>query len=272
MLCFGTVKPDPILMTANPIKNKKFKKNGKKKKILEVNAPTIEKFSLKQDDNILHEKYPKYMGTFPYPYMNRRLHLGHFFFTITKVEFAIEYERMKGKRALFPLGFHCTDKLAHELELYGPDFKIPDNNDTIIDDIKKGVDDLTLNDNNSKKLDSSGAGTTKVMQKKGKFGLVEVVYEWARGMPFKDIMGLTDVMEGSIVRCITRLDETCSEIKSAAQLMGNIELCTKMDKARSLIKRDIVFATSLKIPGSPGTANSVNLFSSETSSAFTISD
>ncbi|CAJ0839373.1 913_t:CDS:10, partial [Entrophospora sp. SA101] len=69
-----------------------------------------------------------------------------------------------------------------------------------------------------------------------KFGLVEVVYEWARGMPFKDIMGLTDVMEGSIVRCITRLDETCSEIKSAAQLMGNIELCTKMDKARSLIK------------------------------------
>ncbi|CAJ0912616.1 5883_t:CDS:2, partial [Entrophospora sp. SA101] len=98
------------------------------------------------------------------------------------------------------------------------------------------------------------------------FGLVEVVYEWARGMPFKDIMGLTDVMEGSIVRCITRLDETCSEIKSAAQLMGNIELCTKMDKARSLIKRDI------KIPGSPGTANSVNLFSSETSSAFTISD
>ncbi|CAJ0749520.1 5279_t:CDS:10, partial [Entrophospora sp. SA101] len=78
-----------------------------------------------------------------------------------------------------------------------------------------------------------------------KFGLVEVVYEWARGMPFKDIMGLTDVMEGSIVRCITRLDETCSEIKSAAQLMGNIELCTKMDKARSLIKRDIVFATSL---------------------------
>ncbi|CAJ0843847.1 16973_t:CDS:10 [Entrophospora sp. SA101] len=99
-----------------------------------------------------------------------------------------------------------------------------------------------------------------------KFGLVEVVYEWARGMPFKDIMGLTDVMEGSIVRCITRLDETCSEIKSAAQLMGNIELCTKMDKARSLIKRDI------KIPGSPGTANSVNLFSSETSSAFTISD
>ncbi|CAJ0842260.1 3025_t:CDS:2 [Entrophospora sp. SA101] len=176
--------------------NKKFKKNGKKKKILEVNAPTIEKFSLKQDDNILHEKYPKYMGTFPYPYMNRRLHLGHFFFTITKVEFAIEYERMKGKRALFPLGFHCTgmpikacaDKLARELELYGPDFKIPDN-DTIIDDIKKGVDDLTLNDNNSKKLDSSGAGTTKVMQKKGKkyCKAMGAKIDWCRSFIITDI-------------------------------------------------------------------------------------
>ncbi|KAJ3392196.1 hypothetical protein HDU84_004688 [Entophlyctis sp. JEL0112] len=29
-----------------------------------------------------------------------------------------------------------------------------------------------------------------------KFGLVEVVYEWARGMSFKDITDLTDVLEG----------------------------------------------------------------------------
>ena len=30
-----------------------------------------------------------------------------------------------------------------------------------------------------------------------KFGLVEVVYEWARGMPFYEITDLTDVQEGS---------------------------------------------------------------------------
>lgn len=29
-----------------------------------------------------------------------------------------------------------------------------------------------------------------------KFGLVEVVYEWAKGMPFKHIMELTDIQEG----------------------------------------------------------------------------
>lgn len=37
----------------------------------------------------------------------------------------------------------------------------------------------------------------------------QVVYEWARGTPFNEICGLTDVMEGSIVRAMVRLDETC---------------------------------------------------------------
>lgn len=36
------------------------------------------------------------------------------------------------------------------------------------------------------------------------FSLAAVVYEWARGMSFKEIMTLTDIQEGSIVRCITR--------------------------------------------------------------------
>ena len=48
-----------------------------------------------------------YLATFPYPYMNGRLHLGHAF-TITKAEFAARYQRLKGKRVLFPFSFHCT--------------------------------------------------------------------------------------------------------------------------------------------------------------------
>ena len=31
-----------------------------------------------------------------------------------------------------------------------------------------------------------------------KFGLVQVVYEWAKGMPFIEITGLTDVQEGKL--------------------------------------------------------------------------
>lgn len=31
-------------------------------------------------------------------------------------------------------------------------------------------------------------------------GLIEVVYEWAKGTPFKDVMNLTDVSEGMTCR------------------------------------------------------------------------
>ena len=58
--------------------------------------------------------------------MNGMLHLGHAF-TITKVEFAVAYHRLRGKKALFPFGFHCAalpikacaDKLMREVERYG---------------------------------------------------------------------------------------------------------------------------------------------------------
>ncbi|KAF9915919.1 hypothetical protein BX616_005066 [Lobosporangium transversale] len=78
-----------------------------------------------------------------------------------------------------------------------------------------------------------------------RFGLTEVVYEWARGMSFKQITDLTDVQEGSIVRTIHRLDETCNEVRNAARMIGDAALYNKMELAGQAIKRDIVFAASL---------------------------
>ncbi|KAL9107716.1 MAG: hypothetical protein Q9227_007431 [Pyrenula ochraceoflavens] len=78
-----------------------------------------------------------------------------------------------------------------------------------------------------------------------RFGMVEVVYEWARGTSFNRITDLTDVMEGTIVRVVTRLDETCREVKSAAKLVGDPTLHTKMQQAQDMIKRDVIFAASL---------------------------
>ena len=68
----------------------------------------------------------KFFTTFPYPYMNGKLHLGHAF-SLTKAEFACAYYRMRGRKALFPFAFHCTGmpiqaaafKLKKEYELYG---------------------------------------------------------------------------------------------------------------------------------------------------------
>ncbi|XP_052892529.1 leucine--tRNA ligase, cytoplasmic [Anopheles moucheti] len=85
-------------------------------KVYDVDAP---KEPRKQDDE-------KFLVTFPYPYMNGRLHLGHAF-SLSKAEFAVRYQRLKGKKVLFPLGFHCTgmpikacaDKLKREIEMYG---------------------------------------------------------------------------------------------------------------------------------------------------------
>ncbi|CAN9144878.1 unnamed protein product [Alternaria alternata] len=79
---------------------------------------------------------------------------------------------------------------------------------------------------------------------KPRFGMVEVVYEWARGMSFNRITDLTDVMEGTIVRVITRLDETCREVKNAARIIGDPTLFQKMGTCQELIKRYVLFPFS----------------------------
>jgi len=59
--------------------------------------------------NLSHEEKNKgkYMATFPFPYMNGHLHLGHAY-TMSKAEFMIRYQKQLGKKVLFPFGFHCT--------------------------------------------------------------------------------------------------------------------------------------------------------------------
>ncbi|GJJ71844.1 leucyl-tRNA synthetase [Entomortierella parvispora] len=99
-------------------------------KAFEVNAPTIEEHP---DISTIHEAHPKFLSTTAYPYLNGRLHLGHGF-TISKIEFATGYHRLQGRRALFPLGWHCTgmpiracaDKLAREMEMFGKGYIVPE--------------------------------------------------------------------------------------------------------------------------------------------------
>jgi len=63
--------------------------------------------------------------------------------------------------------------------------------------------------------------------------------------PFCEIMELTDVQEGIIVRCIQQLNEILRDVKNAAHLIGDPVLKQKMQEASDAIKRDIVFAASL---------------------------
>lgn len=52
---------------------------------------------------------------------------------------------------------------------------------------------------------------------------------------------MTDVAEGTIVRVITRLDETCREVRDAARVIGDAELFKKMEESQIRIKRDSVY-------------------------------
>jgi len=86
-------------------------------------------------DSLPRSNDDKYFATFPYPYMNGALHLGHAF-TLAKVDYQCQFQRLLGKKVLFPFGFHCTgmpiaacaDKLKREIELFGnpPNFPKPE--------------------------------------------------------------------------------------------------------------------------------------------------
>lgn len=127
-------------------------KRWKESKLFEVDAPDT-----KSDQR-------KFFATFPYPYMNGKLHLGHSF-SLSKVDFAIGYQRLLGSRCLFPLGFHCTgmpilacaDKLKREIELYGNPPQFPEEDDQVVangteeGDQKPDIDDLMAKDKSKAK-------------------------------------------------------------------------------------------------------------------------
>ncbi|XP_015982068.2 leucine--tRNA ligase, cytoplasmic [Rousettus aegyptiacus] len=149
----GTAKVDFLKKIEKEIQQK-----WDTEKVFEVDASNLEKQRSKG----------KYFVTFPYPYMNGRLHLGHTF-SLAKCEFAVGYQRLKGKICLFPFGLHCTgmpikacaDKLKREIELYGcpPDF--PDEEEEEEVDVK--TEDIKIKDKSKGKKSKAvaKAGSSK---------------------------------------------------------------------------------------------------------------
>ncbi|XP_047506504.1 exosome RNA helicase MTR4 [Pieris napi] len=81
----------------------------------------------------------------------------------------------------------------------------------------------------------------------GKFKctIMDVVLAWAKGANFLQICKMTDVFEGSIIRCMRRLEEVLRQLCQAAVNIGNVDLENKFTEAIKMLKRDIVFAASL---------------------------
>ncbi|XP_072969929.1 DExH-box ATP-dependent RNA helicase DExH9 [Typha angustifolia] len=75
--------------------------------------------------------------------------------------------------------------------------------------------------------------------------IMEAVYSWAKGSKFYEIMEITQVFEGSLIRAIRRLEEVLQQLILASKSIGETQLEAKFEEAVSKIKRDIVFAASL---------------------------
>ncbi|VDI66414.1 ATP-dependent RNA helicase DOB1 [Mytilus galloprovincialis] len=75
--------------------------------------------------------------------------------------------------------------------------------------------------------------------------MMDIVNAWCNGCTFGQICKMTEVFEGSIIRCMRRLEETLRQMCQASKAIGNTELENKFAEGIRRIKRDIVFAASL---------------------------
>lgn len=74
---------------------------------------------------------------------------------------------------------------------------------------------------------------------------MEAVFAWCKGAKFVEVQKLTGTFEGTTIRTLRRLEELVRQLASAAKAIGNHELQSKFEKGSDLMKRDIVFCSSL---------------------------
>lgn len=75
--------------------------------------------------------------------------------------------------------------------------------------------------------------------------LMDVIYSWSKGASFAEIIQMTDIFEGSIIRSARRLDEFLNQLRAAAEAVGESSLESKFAAASESLRRGIMFANSL---------------------------
>lgn len=124
------------------------------------------------------EEQETFMVTFPYPYSNGHLHIGHAY-SLTKAIFRAQYERHLSKNVLFPFAFHCTgmpiqaaaNKLKSEVAEYGCPPQFPEEDPTVRAEMEAKQAALAAA---TKSADKSKGGKTKLVQKTG----TGIVRQW----------------------------------------------------------------------------------------------
>uniref|UniRef100_A0A7C9EKZ4 RNA helicase n=1 Tax=Opuntia streptacantha TaxID=393608 RepID=A0A7C9EKZ4_OPUST len=75
--------------------------------------------------------------------------------------------------------------------------------------------------------------------------LMDVIYCWSKGANFSEVIQMTDIFEGSIIRLARRLDEFLNQLKAAAGAVGEADLENNFAAASASLRRGIMFANSL---------------------------
>ncbi|KAJ8867849.1 hypothetical protein PR048_031654 [Dryococelus australis] len=184
----GTFKVEYLLKIEAEVQAK-----WEREKIHEVDAPPEPRTSPDE----------KFFTSFPFPYMNGRLHLGHTF-TLSKCEFAVRYHRLKGKKVLFPFAFHCTgmpikacaDKLQREMEQYGYPPRFPATLDDAPPEVNENVERDKSKGKKSKAVAKAGSSKYQweIMQNLGlsdeeikKFASTDYWVEYFPPLAVKDL-------------------------------------------------------------------------------------
>ncbi|KAF6167318.1 hypothetical protein GIB67_043179 [Kingdonia uniflora] len=74
---------------------------------------------------------------------------------------------------------------------------------------------------------------------------MDVIYCWSKGATFAEVIEMTDIFEGSIIRLSRRLDEFLNQLRAAAGAVGEVDLESKFAASSESLRRGIMFANSL---------------------------
>ncbi|KAL8138725.1 hypothetical protein V2J09_004726, partial [Rumex salicifolius] len=77
--------------------------------------------------------------------------------------------------------------------------------------------------------------------------LMDVIYCWSKGANFSDVIQMTDIFEGSIIRLARRLDEFLNQLKGAANAVGETDLENKFSAASASLRRGIIWKNQLDV-------------------------
>jgi ATP-dependent RNA helicase DOB1 len=76
--------------------------------------------------------------------------------------------------------------------------------------------------------------------------LIDSVMLWANGVSFLTVKNHTkSIFEGSLVRALRRLHELLLQLKTAVEVIGDLELAQRFEEGAARLNRDVVFAASL---------------------------